>query len=1050
MFTLINNKVLALLKRKKENSFNNVFIVGIFIMMFFVGGLFTVNLAHAATTWTVDVNSNVTDCVAATTDATSAITTCKTIQSAIDAASNGDTIDVAPGTYTGNININVPLLTLQSYSGNASDTTITGRVELSANNDTVQNLTITNPNGNFGVLINGVNDATVMDNIVNAVGTGVIVGTGNNYGIYYQSHSTGNTSGISITGNTISTIGSTSNGSNGGIGIGDSKGAGTISTVTIKDNKISAITANANSYSAGGRGAYGILVNHGSSAGGTAGVIITHNTISNLNGYWATAVGLEGPTPNTDVKYNTIKDIPNSSGTYPGVAFNFEDNLYAGSVTLQNNTVYTATVPAFVSNKVSGTTVDATDNYWGTAVHSIIAGKMFNSPLLGTVTFAPYYVDSAMTILSNASVNDVYINASWADGNTLPTGDYFGYNAFAKIQNGVDATALSTTTPFGTVHVAAGNYPENVVVNRAVKIISANAAIDPNGTISRNTEAAIDPSSGTSVTVKSSGVTLNGFTISPNGSVGISVASGMSNENFAYNIFNDITGASAKGIYLGAGQSTMTIAHNLFSNIKSSDSAVYGVYVGNYSTGTVASSTGIAISNNTFDSIKTTVSSSDATPQYAIAYGIYTDNSQGAGLTITGNTFSNLSGFGTHAIGLEGPTLNASITGNTFKTLSATATGQAAYDKFGIFFQDNPDGGSATISNNKFDGGKADFGGVAVDTNDTTTGYTVDATSNWWGDKTGPWDPIAAGGLNPNGLGVYVSKNVTYSPWFTTSDMTTFESTIDGDISAKTPIKVTKNGTSDGVEVTATIPAGTTITGNSSWDGTIEAPTATTTTIKTPDGYSSVNVTSAISIGSSDSDLTFDKAVKLTFTGQAGKLVGWYNHAGTFTEITNVCNSLTAPTLTAGSSCKIDATNDTDLIVWTKHFSTFVTYTQTPIITTAGGGTFTPAPVASTPVVAPVVSPVVVAAPISTTPTAPAGQVLGAETYNFSLRLASGSKGDEVKQLQTFIKNLDFNCGPKDGIFGPKTKAGVIYLQLTNHLVGDGIVGPLTRAVLNK
>lgn len=57
-------------------------------------------------------------------------------------------------------------------------------------------------------------------------------------------------------------------------------------------------------------------------------------------------------------------------------------------------------------------------------------------------------------------------------------------------------------------------------------------------------------------------------------------------------------------------------------------------------------------------------------------------------------------------------------------------------------------------------------------------------------------------------------------------------------------------------------------------------------------------------------------------------------------------------------------------------------------------------------------------------------------------------KGDDVKSLQTYL-----NCHKYaeidlvlDGIYGTKTKEAIIKFQLANQLIGDGIVGPITRA----
>ncbi len=97
--------------------------------------------------------------------------------------------------------------------------------------------------------------------------------------------------------------------------------------------------------------------------------------------------------------------------------------------------------------------------------------------------------------------------------------------------------------------------------------------------------------------------------------------------------------------------------------------------------------------------------------------------------------------------------------------------------------------------------------------------------------------------------------------------------------------------------------------------------------------------------------------------------------------------------------------------------------------------------------------------PTITPPLAPvSGEVLGAETvpkFIFTLFLKMGPPYsaavlNEVMELQKFLNAKGFECGLVDGKFGPKTKACVVRFQLVSGLKGDGIVGPLTRAVLNK
>src|SRR5581483_3373917 len=75
--------------------------------------------------------------------------------------------------------------------------------------------------------------------------------------------------------------------------------------------------------------------------------------------------------------------------------------------------------------------------------------------------------------------------------------------------------------------------------------------------------------------------------------------------------------------------------------------------------------------------------------------------------------------------------------------------------------------------------------------------------------------------------------------------------------------------------------------------------------------------------------------------GQAGKLIGTITD-GNFTKITDTCSADTqaaGDALSAGVSCKIDV--GSDLVIWTKHASQYVAYTQTarPTNNNGGGGT---------------------------------------------------------------------------------------------------------------
>jgi len=59
-----------------------------------------------------------------------------------------------------------------------------------------------------------------------------------------------------------------------------------------------------------------------------------------------------------------------------------------------------------------------------------------------------------------------------------------------------------------------------------------------------------------------------------------------------------------------------------------------------------------------------------------------------------------------------------------------------------------------------------------------------------------------------------------------------------------------------------------------------------------------------------------------------------------------------------------------------------------------------------------------------------------------------GSRGSEVRQIQTKLRQLGYYKGSIDGIFGPDTKKAVISFQKSCGLTADGIAGPKTLLYL--
>ncbi len=132
------------------------------------------------------------------------------------------------------------------------------------------------------------------------------------------------------------------------------------------------------------------------------------------------------------------------------------------------------------------------------------------------------------------------------------------------------------------------------------------------------------------------------------------------------------------------------------------------------------------------------------------------------------------------------------------------------------------------------------------------------------------------------------------------------------------------------------IPRDTVITGEADWNGIITLPTLKLNSdVTLTDGTPTV----VLELGSSSVKLTFDNAVRILIQEQAGQSVA-YERNDVVTKIETTCGDDTQGTnddLPDEGDCKIDV--GSDLAIWTKHFTKFVTYTPTSTTSTSSSTT---------------------------------------------------------------------------------------------------------------
>lgn len=265
---------------------------------------------------------------------------------------------------------------------------LTGGVTITAPEVTIDGLEITNPDGTFGIYVSEAAEVTIANNSLHDIGTNA---TTHVQAVYLR----GATDNATVQGNTIADVGnpSSSRSTNKGVFVGDSTAA-PVDGIVIRDNIISGIRASSADFAAGGRGAYGIQVNHEAT-----GLVISGNSITDLSGFWVHGIGLEANTPDAEITGNTLHSLA-ATKTDPfsdEAAVFIEANPDSASMDISGNSFAADIAYGVLLHPDQETSATATHNYWG---H--LNGPNNGAGVTLGIGFKPWFTDTALTQLSTA------------------------------------------------------------------------------------------------------------------------------------------------------------------------------------------------------------------------------------------------------------------------------------------------------------------------------------------------------------------------------------------------------------------------------------------------------------------------------------------------------------------------------------------------------------------------------------------------------------------------------------------------------------------------
>jgi len=439
-------------------------------------------------------------------------------------------------------------------------------------------------------------------------------------------------------------------------------------------------------------------------AGGISGCSVVGNEIVAASA--KNALVTEGGQSNHTISGNTFSGTPASQLVY----VNGQASVHVASTNvdfIENTFSGTATGPALgqeaTDSAISGNTFATVTGYaalelWGTG--NTVTGNNFTADLPAN---GLYVLDNPGTLnIAAALIDNTFLRAVVVERSSLLP------KIWANIQPAINAAG-----PADTVIVAAGIYPGDIRIGKALTVVSTDGA----------EETIIDGTGSYIVIISHSDVTFDGFTVTNPEYTGGADASGILVESVG-----------------GVPVSNVRILNNIVTQVRSETGtpSMFGATGINIGTHPLSD---IVISGNTITNIKNPGGYPEGAQDHTCGINVW-DGAEG--VVIRKNTISDIKYNG---IILE--------YANNVRIEENAITGC----KTGIRVEPYE---GATVSNVMVNLNNI-LGNVTYGVYNGSTG-TLDATRNWWGAATGPHHPTLNPGVVAN-MGNAVSDDVVFSPW---------------------------------------------------------------------------------------------------------------------------------------------------------------------------------------------------------------------------------------------------------------------------------------------